>query len=157
MPPQLKTLIPLFAVFILIFLIARYFLVPTSFGEQGHYRFNSIQENEDKPLYYAGKEACAECHDDKTAEMESDMHANISCETCHGPGLAHYDNPDSVRLIIPDERASCGLCHAYNPTRNHKITQVDLSDHNIDKKCIECHNPHLPWEITEESTPEENL
>jgi DnaJ-class molecular chaperone len=157
MPPQLKTLIPLFAVFIFLFLVARYFLVPESFGVQGHFRFNSIEENRDKPMYYAGKDACAECHDDKALEMESDMHATISCETCHGPGLAHYDNPDSTRLIIPDERAFCGHCHAYNPTRKGMITQVDLNDHNVDKKCIECHNPHLPWELTEENNPEENL
>jgi len=108
-------------------------------------------------LNYAGREACAECHEDKTEEMESDMHATISCESCHGPGLAHYDNPDSVRLIVPDERIFCGLCHGLNLTRKGKIAQVDLNDHNIDKKCIECHNPHLPWELTEEINPEENL
>ncbi|MEZ5084676.1 MAG: hypothetical protein R2750_14735 [Bacteroidales bacterium] len=155
MPPQLKTLIPLFAVFILLFLIARYFLIPDSFGEEGHFRFDSIEENRAKSMNYAGKDACAECHDDKALEMESDMHAGISCESCHGPGLAHYDNPDSVRLIVPVEREFCGLCHAYNPTRKSKIAQVDLNEHNVDNNCIECHNPHLPWELKEKINPEE--
>lgn len=149
MPPQLKTLIPLFAIFITVFLVARSLLIPESFGEQGHYRFNSIQENQDMPLNYAGKELCAECHDDKAEEMESDMHATISCETCHGPGLAHYDNPEPNNIMIPDERAHCGLCHEYNSTRKNKIAQIDMSDHYVDNKCIECHNPHLPWEIAE--------
>lgn len=157
MPPQLKTLIPLFAVFILSFLVARHFLIPDSFGEHGHYRFDAVEENKEKVMQYSGKEACAECHDDQALAMESDMHANISCEACHGPGLAHYNNPDSARLIIPDQRSFCGLCHAYNPTRKEKLTQIDMNDHYVDKKCIECHNPHLPWELTEENNPEENL
>jgi hypothetical protein len=158
MPPQLKTLLPLFAGFIIIFLIIRHFLVPESFGEHGHYRFNSVAENKERPMNYAGKDACAECHDDKTAELASDVHTGLSCETCHGPGLAHYDNPDSIRLIVPKERVFCGLCHAINSSRKVKvIVQIDLKDHNIGKNCIECHNPHMPWELKEESTPEENL
>lgn len=158
MPPQLKKIIPLFVIFIILFLVARHFLIPESFGVLGHYRFNAIEENIDIEMNYAGKEACAECHEDKALEMESDLHAQISCETCHGPGLAHYNNPDSARLLVPDERAFCGLCHSFNPTRNKKnVTQVDLNDHNVNIKCIECHNPHLPCEVIEENNPEENL
>ena len=149
MPPQLKTLIPLFAVIITLFFVARYFLIPTSFGEQGHYRFNSVEENKKRALRYAGKNACAECHDDKADEMGSDMHANLSCETCHGPGLAHYDNPEPTNILIPDERSHCGLCHSYNSTRKNIIAQIELNNHNSGKKCIECHNPHMPWEIKE--------
>jgi hypothetical protein len=158
MPPQLKRLLPLFAVFIIIFLVIRHFAVPESFGEHGHYRFNSVEENKEELMNYAGKESCTECHDDKTAELASDVHAGLACESCHGPGLAHYDNPDSNRVIVPNERAFCGLCHAINSSRNIKvIVQVDLKDHNPDKKCIECHNPHMPWELKEETTPEESL
>jgi len=149
MPPQLKRLIPLFAIFITLFLTARYFLVPESFGETGHYRFNSIQENMDKPLYYAGRDACAECHDDKAEELVSGMHATLACESCHGPGLAHSEEPEPENIIVPTERKSCGICHAFNLTREGKVALVDLNDHNIDSKCIECHNPHKPWEIVE--------
>jgi hypothetical protein len=158
MPPQFKRLIPLFAAFIIIFLAVRHYLVPDTFGEQGHYRFSSIEENKQQLMNYAGKEACAECHDDKAADLVLDVHAGISCESCHGPGLAHYDIPDSVRMIVPKERAFCGLCHAKNPTRKKEvIVQVDLKDHYIENKCIECHNPHKPWELKDPSNPEENL
>ena len=149
MPPQLKTLIPLFAIFITVFLVVRSMLVPASFGEHGHYRFDSVEENTTQKLNYAGRDACAECHDDKAFEMESDMHAGLSCETCHGPGMIHYDNPEPGQLIIPDQREHCGLCHAVNVTRITRIAQIDMDDHNPDQKCIECHNPHTPWEITE--------
>ncbi len=157
MPPQLKTLIPLFAIFITLFLVARYFLVPESFGEQGHYRFNSIQENMDKPMHYAGRDACAECHEDKAEELASDMHVNLSCESCHGAGLAHCENPETTNITIPTERKSCGYCHTFNLTREGKVAQVDLNEHNINHKCIECHNPHKPWEIEELNNPEGNL
>jgi len=50
MPVQLKTLLPLFAVFILLFLVARHFLIPESFGKYGHYRANAIDEIEAFPI-----------------------------------------------------------------------------------------------------------
>ncbi len=151
MPPQLKRLLPLFAVFVILFLVVRYFLVPESFGEHGHYRFNSVEDNANQELHYAGKELCADCHEDQVENLESDLHASLSCETCHGPGLAHSTLEGSVTLLMPDEREFCGLCHSFNPTRKKKmVAQVDLNDHNIEKKCIECHNPHMPWELTEE-------
>ena len=95
MPPQLKTLIPLFAIFIVLFLIGRHLVVPESFGKEGHYRFNSVAEN-----------------------------AELSCETCHGPGFAHYEDPDSSRLIVPESREFCGLCHQRNYIREKKLTQI---------------------------------
>ena len=141
MPPQLKRLIPLFAIFIFLFLAARSFLVPKSFGEQGHYRFNSIAENKEKAMIYAGKEACDDCHSDRIQEMETDLHKGISCETCHGPGSAHIANPDSIKPMIPKGRDFCGMCHSLNPSRSKLVHQVDLKEHNVTENCIECHNP----------------
>ncbi len=150
MPPQLKRLIPLFALFVLIFIVARYFLVPESFGEAGHYRFNSLEDNMDRELHYAGKMACAECHEEYYEYLSTDMHAGLSCETCHGPGLKHIEEEDAAYITVPRSREFCGLCHAMNPTRNADVViQVDLTDHNTEKNCVECHNPHIPWEIAE--------
>ena len=150
MPPQLKRILPLFAAFVILFLIARHFLIPDSFGEHGHYRFDAIEDVKQTELNYAGKDACAECHYDQVEGLASDLHAEISCETCHGPGLAHIEQETATSIIKPGDREFCGRCHSYNPSRKSKvIIQVDLSDHNIEKKCIECHNPHMPWEITE--------
>ena len=148
MPPQIKRLLPLFAVFIGLFLLVRHLLIPESFGEYGHYRGNSIQENAAAQMHYAGRAACAECHDDMAADLASNIHAGLSCEACHGPGLDHANYPDSVRIEKPSGREFCGLCHSLNPGRKRAaVKQVDLLDHNIDNDCIECHNPHKPWEL----------
>jgi hypothetical protein len=148
MPPQVKRLVPLFAIFIGLFLLARYLLIPDSFGEFGHYRGNSIQENADFTLHYAGKDACAECHDDMAADIASDAHAGISCESCHGPGLDHATYADSIGINKPSGREFCSLCHSVNQARRADVVkQIDLSDHNVDNDCIDCHNSHKPWEI----------
>lgn len=148
MPPQLKRLLPLFAVVILLFFVARHFLVPESFGKYGHYRYNSVIENRSKAMHYAGKEACKECHSDKATLLQSDVHSTLSCETCHGPGVSHCASPEKVHLDIPKERVFCGICHDFNPSRSKFVQQVDIKEHHIDKaRCIECHNPHAPWQL----------
>lgn len=148
MPPQIKRLLPLFAIFIGLFLFVRYLLIPDSFGEFGHYRGNSIRENTEFPLHYAGRDVCAECHDDVAGMLASDVHAAISCETCHGPGYDHANFADSIGIGKPSGREFCGLCHSMNPARKAGVVkQIDIKDHNIDNDCIECHNPHMPWEL----------
>jgi hypothetical protein len=148
MPPQIKRLLPLFVIFIGLFLLVRHFLIPESFGKYGHYRGLAIDENAAVLPHYSGKAACAECHDDMAAFLESDAHAGLSCETCHGPGLDHVNFADSVDMFKPSGREFCGLCHTKNPARNKKvITQVDLKDHYPENDCIKCHNPHKPWEV----------
>lgn len=150
MPPQLKRILPLFAVFVLLFLFIRYLLVPESFGEHGHYRFNSVEDNKQKEIHYGGKELCADCHDDYVEYLKLDLHAGLSCETCHGPGLVHAELEDAASISIERDRKFCGLCHSLNYSRKAEVVvQIDLNDHNTEQKCIECHNPHMPWEIEE--------
>lgn len=148
MPPQLKRLLPLFVIFIGLFLLVRYFLVPESFGEYGHYRGASLEENAILEPHYAGKEACAECHDDMAASLAEDQHQGLSCEMCHGPGMAHVNAPDESVLDKPTAREHCGKCHATNPAkRKDVIVQIELEEHYPDNECIKCHNPHKPWDL----------
>jgi len=149
MPPQLKTLLPFLAVFICLFLIARHFLIPESFGKYGHYRANSIDEIAALPAHYAGKSVCVDCHDTEGTLLASDKHAQLSCEVCHGPGLLHADDPENNVLVKPGTRSFCGTCHDINPARRTEvINQVDIKTHNIERgNCIDCHNPHAVWEL----------
>jgi len=141
-----------------LFLVLRHFLVPESYGDLGHYRANSLQDNEKFEIIHAGKESCNDCHEDMAELKAMDLHSGLSCETCHGPGLAHMNNTDSVDMILPDGRAFCGLCHEKNAARRtDAVIQVELKVHNPDKNCTYCHNPHAPWELRNQDLPEENF
>ena len=150
MPRQLKTLLPLFAVFIVLFLIARHFLVPESFGEYGHYRANSMDEIAASPINYAGKAVCVDCHDTEANLLSSDAHTVLSCEVCHGPGAKHAEDYEN-KLQRIGTREFCGRCHSLNPARAvDAIVQINITEHHPEKKdCIDCHNPHAVWELKE--------
>src|SRR3972149_2270875 len=157
MLPQIKRLLILFIIFIGVFIVVRLLLKPESYGDKGRYRANSLIDNESKSLGYAGKESCMECHEDKASSMETDLHDVLSCETCHGPSLQHVNLPDSIKPDKPQDRESCGICHSKNAAKmKNVIFQVDFNEHNTGKKCIDCHNPHTPWELKEQPT-DENL
>ena len=157
-PPQIKHLLVSFTIFVAIFLLARRAMVPDSYGEYGHYRGNSLGENAIKGVKYAGHEACFECHQDVADMKEMDLHDVISCESCHGPGFKHVQEPELVDMTLNKERAFCGLCHALNFSKPADVIfQIDLKEHYIDKNCIDCHNPHSPWELNEENLPEGNF
>ena len=146
MPPQIKRLALVFAVFIGLFLVARHFLVPKSFGEFGHYRGQSLVENQAKPAKYAGEKACADCHQDMVDLKSPNVHKSLSCETCHGPGLEHINSSDSVHMRVPKSREFCATCHTKNSARSaENIVQINIKEHNPGQICTECHNPHSPW------------
>ena len=42
----------------------RALVVPSDFGEYGHYRGSALVEATALEIKYAGKQACGECHDD---------------------------------------------------------------------------------------------
>ena len=169
MPQQIKRLISAFVFFIILFLILHQVLKPSSFGELGHYRAKSIEENKMKELRYAGSVNCSECHKEIRADKAIGLHAQLKCEVCHGPGLKHAlyagqfktgQLPDSLVLYKPAGRNDCAICHQLNAARlkiqfdtinTSMVHQVDVMKHNLrDKKsnvefkCIECHNPHQP-------------
>lgn len=149
-PPQIPRLAIAFAIFISLFLVLRHFLVPDTFGEYGHYRGASLIDNSQFELHYAGQEACFDCHQDVEDAKALDVHSDIHCETCHGPGLKHAESMEAVDIIRPTGREFCGKCHAQNAAkRNTAIFQVNLNKHNVGKNCIECHNPHQPWDMKE--------
>lgn len=151
MPPQLRRLIPMFIVFIGLFLILRHFLIPDTFGQYGHYRGDALLDNSSKERAHASKEDCFDCHDDIKEKLENDVHAGLSCLICHGPGLEHVDNPEAANIQKEGDRAFCGRCHQLHTARSlDNIIQVDIATHHTEEeKCIECHNPHEVWEAME--------
>lgn len=146
MPLHIKRLLLVFAIFIALFLVARHFLVPESFGKYGHYRANALDESAKLEIHYAGQQACFECHQDIEDLKAQDVHSSIHCETCHGPGQKHVVSSEASDIFKPSGRDFCGSCHKKNAARlKDAVFQVDLTEHNIGKNCTECHNPHQPW------------
>jgi hypothetical protein len=147
-PPQIPRLALAFAIFITLFLVLRHFLTPATFGEYGHYRGASLADNALPEIHYAGQQACFDCHQDIEDLKAKDVHSELHCETCHGPGQKHVLSGESADILKPSGREFCGLCHAMNAARQkNAVNQIDLNKHNIGKNCIECHNPHQPWEM----------
>ena len=146
MPKHIKRLTLLFAVLVVLFLVARHFLIPESFGQFGHYRGLALDEINANDVKYLGEAVCADCHADVMDMKLADKHAGISCETCHGPGWKHVDDPGPDQMILPEGRKFCGTCHSKNPARpKDLVAQIDLADHNAELMCTDCHNNHAPW------------
>jgi len=148
MPKIIFRLLLSFIVFVTIFVVVRQFVVPNSFGENGHYRANSIEDNKERTLYFKGEKKCAECHQDIYDLKFSDVHSEISCETCHPPKInANTEckvNPPKVEGTIE----FCAQCHNKNFARETiGFPNIDIKEHKGDQNCVECHNPHAPWEL----------
>ena len=147
MPSQLKRLIPLFILFIGLFLLVRHLLIPESFGQYGHYRGNALLDNASLAMTYADPEDCHACHSDMLETLENEMHAGLSCLICHGPGGEHVEDPQLGNIRKESGREFCGRCHDIHPAKSTDVIfQVDIQNHHPEKSdCIECHNPHDLW------------
>jgi hypothetical protein len=131
--------------------VARTALVPKTFGEHGHYRFAAIEEAKQLPMHHAGAAVCADCHDDIVALHDKDAHTGVTCETCHGPGLAHVDAGGDGAIRRPDGRDACLVCHRLMLARPGEFPQVTPAEHlqsvgvaDLETPCITCHDPHEP-------------
>lgn len=139
---------------------AQRLLRPEGFGEVGHYRAQSLFEIMEQEPVHQGKDACAECHPDIHGVHEKDIHYDVKCEDCHGPGALHVRRHLEEDLSISDEAAAmpreytlegCLFCHRKLAARPRTFPQVDPEEHyaflNVTDpatRCIECHNPHEP-------------
>jgi DmsE family decaheme c-type cytochrome len=109
-----------------------------------------------KPI---GEHTCIACHQLESEHFTHTLHAlglhaankadpNIPvCETCHGPGSAHAQNPTAKGLIIgytkdsgtpiETQTKTCLTCHQGGP-RDHWTGSVHQRN---GLSCSDCHNP----------------
>jgi len=95
-------------------------------------------------ISYVGAPKCGECHDAEATTKATGFHRTVSCETCHGPGLRHTQDPTEVKPPAPRDRKFCPTCHAYNLSRPMGFPQINPVTHNPLQPCFTCHNPHDP-------------
>ena len=89
-PEQIKRLTVVFVVVISLFITIRPILIPSDFGEYGHYRTSAVSEIVTQDIKYAGRQICYDCHDDVVELKQIGYHKDLSCEVCHGPGSSTY-------------------------------------------------------------------
>jgi len=106
---------------------------------------------------YVGQDTCIGCHDTEGTTIHNTMHGKAKdprttesakgCESCHGPGSAHVEDPsvpDSIRRFTSmaprDASDTCLTCHTRG---NH--TQWKGSVHDMrNLSCTTCHSVHSP-------------
>jgi len=111
---------------------------------------------------YIGADACVTCHDGYDTSLKSTKHgqakdprtpmAKMGCETCHGPGEAHSQDPVKVKPIqfnkISAKAVSetCVTCHNKGPHALWKGSQHEAR--NV--SCVTCHSVHHPQSPTKQ-------
>ncbi|MCW8830408.1 MAG: multiheme c-type cytochrome, partial [Gammaproteobacteria bacterium] len=105
---------------------------------------------------FLGTEACVGCHQDKIATMHSSPHgrkadprspfARQGCETCHGPGVSHFDAKGNCMISLTGRYGEsvklrndvCLGCHKGGP-RKHWASSIHEAE---DMVCDNCHSIH---------------
>jgi hypothetical protein len=147
MAPQIVRLLLLTVTIVVTYLLARYFLTPSSFGQYGHYRGNALMEQASRPRAFGGKQACLDCHGDeeKVKRLAKGGHKNLSCEVCHGAAQAHIEN---YEVKLPTQAVShCVRCHEADPAKPKGMKQIVSKNHYTGEHCAGCHIPHQPEEV----------
>ncbi|HEY3381951.1 MAG TPA: multiheme c-type cytochrome [Vicinamibacterales bacterium] len=134
----------LFAVGITAFLLLRWLLVPPGFGLYGHYRAGALDDNRARPLHFAGRAACEDCHTDVVEARKGSRHARIGCEACHGASMAHVQAGGERKPVRPDPRAVCLRCHQAGAWKPKTFPQIVVADHAAEGPCTACHKAHAP-------------
>jgi uncharacterized CHY-type Zn-finger protein len=127
-----------------VFLLLRGILVPPGFGTYGHFRPGALADNQGRPLHFAGRAACEECHTDVVAARQGSKHQRIGCEACHGPLAAHAADPAVDKPVLPDTTRICLVCHLAKVAVPSSFPQIDPKAHGEGAACTSCHKPHHP-------------
>ncbi|OFW23661.1 MAG: hypothetical protein A3G21_07025 [Acidobacteria bacterium RIFCSPLOWO2_12_FULL_66_21] len=104
---------------------------------------------------YVGEQTCLTCHGEMTRGYHGSAHgqaanprtprANNGCESCHGPGAAHVEDPakpESIKRFPTmkprDVSETCLTCHTRGAHTQWKGSMHDARN----LSCITCHSVH---------------
>ena len=106
---------------------------------------------------FVGPDTCLGCHEDLGAPLAGTMHGKAAhprspaaaqgCETCHGPGSAHVEDPSDPTTIKRFEemppRAANETCLSCHNKSTHALWEGSAHDaRNL--SCGTCHSVHAP-------------
>ncbi len=118
---------------------------------------------------YLGTDICADCHQDKLQTMQASPHGQSSdsrtpfsqkgCETCHGPGILHFDNEGNCIISmtgrfgesVEQRNNVCLGCHK-GGDRLHWLSSTHEAE---DLVCVSCHSIHKPNDVIERTSQTE--
>jgi Cytochrome c554 and c-prime len=129
---------------ITVFVLVRQAVIPKAFGQYGHYRPGALEMIRQRPVSFAGQDACVACHDDEAKVRASGRHAHVACEACHGPQAAHATDPGTGKPPLPDVARLCRTCHEKDAAKPRSFPQVVTAEHMDGVTCNSCHQPHNP-------------
>jgi DmsE family decaheme c-type cytochrome len=105
---------------------------------------------------YIGSETCATCHTGYDSSIARSKHGQVrdarapaaaqGCETCHGPGEAHSQDPEKIKPRQFDKISAkavsdtCTTCHNRGPHAFWQGSQHEAR--NV--SCVTCHSVHRP-------------
>jgi hypothetical protein len=134
----------LFGAGLVLFVAARAVFVPKGFGDYGHYRSGALADVAARPVAYAGREACVECHTEEGDRLKGGKHKGVGCEACHGALAKHAADPSALKPVKPNAKTLCLTCHLTNVAKPVKFPQVDPKSHMEGAACLTCHDQHAP-------------
>lgn len=105
---------------------------------------------------FVAEDTCATCHEDMANGFNKTLHAKAAdpkspaamkgCQTCHGPGSKHVDDPPNNKLrkftgLAADEtNAVCATCH----TSGEHALWAGSKHEARGVSCTSCHSTHAP-------------
>ena len=105
---------------------------------------------------YVGTETCVTCHEGYDASVNRSKHAfardprtpaaKQGCESCHGPGEAHTNDPASIKprqfakISAQETSDTCTTCH----NRGEHAMWKGSSHDSRNISCTSCHSVHKP-------------
>jgi hypothetical protein len=140
----------------ILFFVIRQLLVPDTFGVLGHYRAASLKDLLNLEQIYQRRDVCSQCHDDIYAIHQKDVHYDVQCENCHGPGNVHVADivkflkqsnqkpttsgkysKEALKVVpatlaqMPKEYTleGCLYCHRKLESRPRDFAQIDPKEH----------------------------
>ena len=108
---------------------------------------------EEDPVGYVGSEFCTSCHEGYQEDLAGTAHgrsgfgalSSRGCESCHGPGSLHVEDPEIVenqpRIFALSAEAQSAVCRACHDGGGQTFWEGGVHE-TRGLSCLDCHSVH---------------